>query len=86
MDSDECKLQQLEALEAQIRDQRRLGGPTGALQHSRDKLLASLQKAASEAQRRASLQKAASEAQRRARSDLLQEERWHREHYHRRST
>ena len=73
MDSDECKLQQLEALEAQIRDQRRLGGPTGALQHSRDKLLASLQKAASEAQRR-------------ARSDLLQEERWHREHYHRRST
>lgn len=73
MDSDERKLQQLEALEAQIRDQRRLGGPTGALQHSRDKLLASLQKAASEAQ---SL----------AHSDLLQEERWHREHYHRRST
>ena len=34
----------------------------------------------------ASLQKAASEAQRRAHSDLLQEERWHREHYHRRST
>lgn len=73
MDSDEHKLQRLEALEAQIRDQRRLGGPTGALQHSRDKLLASLQKAASEAQRR-------------THSDLLQEERWHREHYHRRST
>lgn len=73
MDSDERKLQRLEALEAQIRDQRRLGGPTGALQHSRGKLLASLQKAASEAQRR-------------AHSDLLQEERWHREHYHRRST
>lgn len=73
MDSDERKLQRLEALEAQIRDQRRLGGPTGSLQHSRDKLLASLQKAASEAQRR-------------AHSDLLQEERWHREHYHRRST
>lgn len=73
MDSDERKLQRLEALEAQIRDQRRLGGPTGALQHSRDKLLASLQKAASEAQSR-------------AHSDLLQEERWHREHYHRRST
>lgn len=73
MDSDERKLQQLEALEAQIRDQRRLGGPTGALQHSHDKLLASLQRAASEAQRR-------------AHSGLLQEERWHREHYHRRST
>lgn len=73
MDSDERKLQRLEALEAQIRDQRRLGGPTGALQHSRDKLLASLQKAAREAQCR-------------AHSDLLQEERWHREHYHRRST
>lgn len=69
MDSDERKLQQLEALEAQIRDQRRLGGPTGALQQ----LLASLQKAASEAQSR-------------AHSDLLQEERWHREHYHGRST
>ena len=37
MDSDERKLQRLEALEAQIRDQRRLGGPTGALQHSRNK-------------------------------------------------
>lgn len=73
MDSDERKLQRLEALEAQIRDQRRLGGPTGVLQHSHDKLLASLQKAASKAQRR-------------AHSDLLQEERWHREHYHRRST
>lgn len=73
MDSDERKLQRLEALEAQIRDQRRLGGPTGALQHSHDKLLASLQKAASEAQRR-------------AHNDLLLEERWHREHYHRRST
>lgn len=73
MDSDERKLQRFEALEAQIRDQRRLGGPTGALQHSRNKILASLQKAASEAQRR-------------AHSDLLQEERWHREHYHRRST
>lgn len=73
MDSDERKLQRLEALEAQIRDQRRLGGPTGALQHSHDKLLASLQKAASEAQRRAHI-------------DLLQEERWHRERYHRRST
>ena len=72
MDSDERKLQRLEALEAQIRDQRRLGGPTGALQHSHDKLLASLQKAAREAQSR-------------AHSDLLQEERWHREHYHRRS-
>ena len=73
MDSDERKLQRLEALEAQIRDPRRLGGPTGSLQQSRDMLLASLQKAASEAQRR-------------AHSDLLQEERWHREHYHRRST
>ena len=76
MDSDERKVQQLEALEAleaQIRDQRRLGGPTGALQHSRDKLLASLQKAASEAQRR-------------AHGDLLREERWHSEHYHRRGT
>lgn len=29
MDSDDRKLQQLEALESQIRDQRRLGGPTG---------------------------------------------------------
>lgn len=73
MDSDERKVQQLEALEAQIRDQRRLGGPTGALQHSRDKLLASIREAAVEAQRR-------------AHGDLLQEERWHREHYHRRGT
>lgn len=73
MDSDERKLQQLEALEAQIRDQRRLGGPTGALQHSRDKLLASISKAASEAQRR-------------AHSDPLREKRWHSEHYHRRGT
>lgn len=73
MDSDERKLQQLEALEAQIRDQRRLGGPTGALQHSRDKLLASLPKAVRDVQRR-------------ARGDLPQEERWHREHYYRRST
>lgn len=73
MDSDERKLQQLEALEAQIRDQRRLGGPTGALQHSRDKLLTSLPKAVRDAQRR-------------AHSDLSQEERWHREHYYRRST
>lgn len=73
MDSDERKLQQLEALEAQIRDQRRLGGPTGALQHSRDKLLASLPKAVRDVQRR-------------AHGDLPQEERWHREHYYRRST
>lgn len=73
MDSDERKLQQLEALEAQIRDQRRLGGPTGALQHSRDKLLASLPKAVRDAQSR-------------AHGDLPQEERWHREHYYRRST
>ena len=73
MDSDERKVQQLEALEAQIRDQRRLGGPTGALQHSRDKLLASISEAAVEAQRR-------------ARGDLLREERWHSEHYHRRGT
>lgn len=73
MDSDERKLQQLEALEAQIRDQRRLGGPTGALQHSRDKLLASLPKAVRDVQRR-------------THSDLPQEERWHREHYYRRST
>lgn len=73
MDSDERKLQRLEALEAQIRDQRRLGGPTGALQHSRDKLLASIREAAVEAQRR-------------AHSDLLREERWHSEHYHRRGT
>lgn len=73
MDSDERKLQQLEALEAQIRDQRRLGGPTGALQHSRDKLLASLPEAVRDAQRR-------------AHGDLPQEERWHREHYYRRST
>lgn len=73
MDSDERKLQQLEALEAQIRDQRRLGGPTGALQHSRDKLLASLPKAVRDVQKR-------------AHSDLPQEERWHREHYYRRST
>lgn len=73
MDSDERKLQRLEALEAQIRDQRRLGGPTGALQHSRDKLLASISEAAVEAQRR-------------AQGDLLREERWHSEHYHRRGT
>lgn len=73
MDSDERKLQRLEALEAQIRDQRRLGGPTGALQHSRDKLLASIREAAVEAQRR-------------DHGDLLREERWHSEHYHRRGT
>lgn len=76
MDSDERKVQQLEALEAleaQIRDQRRLGGPTGALQHSRDKLLASISEAAVEAKRR-------------AHGDPLREERWHSEHYHRRGT
>lgn len=73
MDSDERKVQQLEALEAQIRDQRRLGGPTAALQHSHDKLLASISKAAVEAQRR-------------AHSDPLREKRWHSEHYHRRGT
>ena len=71
MDSDERRVQQLETLEAQIRDQRRLGGPTATLQHSRSKLLASISEAAVEAQRR-------------AHSDLLREERWHREHYHRR--
>lgn len=73
MDSDERKVQQLEALEAQIRDQRCLGGPTGALQHSRDKLLASISEATVEAQRR-------------AHGELLREEHWHSEHYHRRGT
>ena len=73
MDSDERKLKRLEALEAQRRDQRRLGGPTAALQHLHDKLLASISEAAVEAQRR-------------AHGDLLQEERWHREHYNRRGT
>ena len=36
-----------------IRDQRRLGGPTGTLQHAHSKLLASLDRAAVEAQKRA---------------------------------
>ena len=73
MDSDERKLQRLEALEAQIRDQRRLGGPTGALQHAHCKILASLDKAAVEAQKR-------------AHEALLLEERWRKEHYNRRDT
>lgn len=73
MPENESKKQQVLALEAQIRDQRRLGGPTSALERSRSKLLTSMRKAASEAQRR-------------AHADLLQEERWNQEHYHRRET
>lgn len=71
MEPSDYKLQELHELEAQIRDQRRLGGPTGALERSRSKLLASIRKAAREAQRR-------------AQRDMLSEERWSKEHYHRR--
>lgn len=60
-------------LEAQIRDQRRLGGPTGTLQHAHSKLLASLDKAAVDAQKR-------------SHEALLLEERWRKEHYNRRDT
>lgn len=74
----DAKMQRLLDLEAQIRDQRRLGGPTGALQHAHSKLLASLDKAAVEAQKRAH------------EALLLEErwrkERWRKEHYNRRDT
>ena len=69
----DAKVRRLLDLEAQIRDQRRLGGPTAALQHAHSKLLASLDKAAVEAQER-------------AHKALLLEERWRKEHYNRRNT
>ena len=69
----DAKVRRLLDLEAQIRDQRRLGGPTGALQHAHSKLLASLDKAAVAAQER-------------AHKALLLEERWRKEHYNRRDT
>lgn len=69
----DARMQRLLDLEAQIRDQRRLGGPTGTLQHAHSKLLASLDRAAVEAQKR-------------AHEALLLEERWRKEHYNRRDT
>ena len=69
----DVRMQRLLDLEAQIRDQRRLGGPTGVLQHAHSKLLASHDTAAVQAKNP-------------AHQPLLLQERRRKEHYNRRDT